>query len=683
MADLIISGMSLTGGGMTITLPPASAIIADTYFNYTTVLLSGDGTNNATNATFVDSSTNNFTITRNGNTTQGTFSPYGGNWSNYFDGTDDVLSFPNNAVFAFGTGSFTIEFWINAPLNNDKFILEGRNAIGTMHITTGGYLSTAGVLRYNGSSTIVSSNVITDNAWHHCAIVRNGSSNITLYVDGTSVGTGTDTTNYTTTTGTFNGIGGRAAVGNYLTGYLSNFRIVKGTAVYTSAFTPSTTPLTPITNTSLLTCQSNRFIDNSTNAFTITRNGDVSVQRFSPFSPSAAYSAATNGGSAYFDNSGDYLTVPSTAELEPGSGNFTIEAWVYPLSYPSVGTGDAIIARLNSSGYNNFSVNMRNNGNIEAYFSLSNTATPPDNINAGPVLLNAWSHIAFVKNGLGRTLYINGVSVGTVTSASNPPTGLSTVTNIGTADSDFNGYISGLRVTKSIVYSTGFIPPTTPPTVIANTSLLTNYTNAGIIDNAMMNNLETVGDAKISTTQSKFGGSSIFFDGTGDKLVSPPSELMNLATGDFTVEGWIYTNTTIGSHSVAMRGASSGIATGADIQWNIYQSGTSMIVRPYSSATDYTINVGTITSGVWYHIALVRSGNTFMGFLNGVKSGTTQTISGALNNNTIWYGYIVGLAALTTGDEAWNGYIDDFRITKGYARYTTTFTPPTAALPTQ
>jgi hypothetical protein len=72
---------------------------------------------------------------------------------------------------------------------------------------------------------------------------------------------------------------------NPLTGYISNLRVVAGTALYTSAFTPSTTPLTAVSGTSLLTCQSNRFIDNSSNAFTITRNGDVSVQRFSPFAP--------------------------------------------------------------------------------------------------------------------------------------------------------------------------------------------------------------------------------------------------------------------------------------------------------------------------------------------------------------------------------------------------------------
>jgi hypothetical protein len=84
---------------------------------------------------------------------------------------------------------------------------------------------------------------------------------------------------------------------------------------------------------------------------------------------------------------------------------------------------------------------------------------------------------------------------------------------------DWNGYISNYRFVKGrAVYTSNFVPPIAPVTAVANTSLLCNFTNAGIIDNAMMNNLETLGDAKISTVQSKYGGSSMFFDGTGDYL---------------------------------------------------------------------------------------------------------------------------------------------------------------------
>jgi hypothetical protein len=105
-------------------------------------------------------------------------------------------------------------------------------------------------------------------------------------------------------------------------GYVSNVRVVKGTALYTSSFTPSTTPLTAVSGTSLLTCQSNSFKDNSTNNFTITRNGDTKVTNTNPFQ-------INSGQSYYFDGSGDSLYAVSSPNFTFGTGDFTIEFWLY------------------------------------------------------------------------------------------------------------------------------------------------------------------------------------------------------------------------------------------------------------------------------------------------------------------------------------------------------------------
>ncbi len=202
--------------------------------SYVKLLLHADGDGNA----FADDSSSENTITAYGNVTQSnTESKFGGK-SAYFDGNGDYLSFPNSSDFAFGTGDFTMDFWINAPSQGNMFILGGRSAVGTMHITTGTSGELVGVLRYVGTSEILSSVLIADNSWHHCAIVRHEGT-VTLYVDGENVGSGTDTSNYTNTSGTWwMGINdyGNPSYQDFLNGYLDEFRISKGIARWTSNF---------------------------------------------------------------------------------------------------------------------------------------------------------------------------------------------------------------------------------------------------------------------------------------------------------------------------------------------------------------------------------------------------------------------------------------------------------------
>jgi len=181
-----------------------------------------------------------------------------------------------------------------------------------------------GQVQYRDSSgaPISSSITVTAGSWNHYALVRSGST-ITLWINGQSGGTVTRTTNFTNTTCVLAQDQGGGF--NYK-GYLSNFRMVVGTAVYTSSFTPSTTPLTAISGTSLLTSQSNQFIDNSANNFAMTSAGTVSVQRFNPFGTATAYSTSVIGGSGYFDGSGDYLSAGSNSAFAVGTGDFNFSS---------------------------------------------------------------------------------------------------------------------------------------------------------------------------------------------------------------------------------------------------------------------------------------------------------------------------------------------------------------------
>jgi len=194
--------------------------------------VSTTSTNAAQNNTFLDSSTNNFTITRNGNTTQGSFSPYGSLWSNYFDGSGDYLQSPSNSAFAFGTGDFTLECWIYATSTpSDMGIYEGRSTGSA----TDGFTLTAfsgSVIRiFSGGVLVASSGTSYVGQWVHVAVTR-ASGTTTLWINGVSQGTSSTSYNCTNTDAVVGGgrYSGGSSVNTYFPGYISNFRLVKGTA---------------------------------------------------------------------------------------------------------------------------------------------------------------------------------------------------------------------------------------------------------------------------------------------------------------------------------------------------------------------------------------------------------------------------------------------------------------------
>lgn len=654
----------------------AAPAATDPNFENVTLLLHGDGTNGGQNNSFVDGSTNNFTITRNGNTTQGTFSPYGGNWSNYFDGTGDYLVTPANAVFNFGTGDFTMECWFyrqaaKGQLYHDN-IFGNRATVfpGTVwHVFCGPasgdpfYFQ----LSVGGTGWLISGGSCRNGEWNHIAVVRSGNT-FTLYINGSSVASGTQTAAVGDST---NGISvGAFRDGAYpCIGYVSNLRIVKGTAVYTANFTPSTTPLTAVTNTSLLTCQSNRFRDASTNNFTITRNGDVSVQRFSPFSPTAAYASGTIGGSGYFDGTGDSLTISSATGLcnfTTGEA-FTFQCWIYRL-----GTGSQIFIQ---GGANTFQITvLASTGG----FTYGKAGVSDLFYGVGACPLSTWTHVTLCRNTSSQSrMWVNGVSVASSSSdtyafnaastsigANNPPT-----------SSFVNGILSDMRIIKGqALYdptsSANIAVPTAPLTAVTNTSFLLNFTNAAVLDNAMIAVLETVGNAQISTTVKKYGTGSLAFDGSGDYLSAPFDNGRVFGTGDFTIEYWINPTSNTSGSMLDLRSTELGAG---GVAYSDYFTATGKL-GIYISGNTY-VSTSTVQTGQWTHIAISRSGTSLRVFFNGIQDGATVSNSQNLVGGPLKVGINVALAGPL------NGYIDDLRITKGVARYTASFTPPTAAFP--
>lgn len=658
---------------------------SDADFENVTLLLHGDGTNGAQNNTFLDSSTNNFTITRNGNATQGTFSPFSkvdGRWGNYFDGSGDYIQVADNAALELASESnWTVEFWgyfVSTPSDFDVILGKG-TASGNYEYFFEAFSDRTIDILYsaNGTTTWTGQHQLTGdlglNQWFHFAAVRNGAT-FKSYVNGVEYFSGSSFNIYAGN-GVLNigGFSGSSTQDPNM--YLSNVRIVKGTAVYTSNFTPPTGPLTAITNTSLLTCQSNRFIDNSSNNFTITRNGDVRVTPFSPFPTLTAYSAATNGGSGYFDGAGDWLSAPSNAAFAVGSA-FTIELWVYPISY---GANPVFIFLGEGTGTLQFGLNSGNLGVAAAGVAWRLTGS------AGPTL-NAWNHCVLVRSGTGTnqtSIFLNGTRIanGTVTDAWTTNETAVIQSSLGNSYLT-NGYMSSVRIVKgTAVYDpsqTTLTLPTAPVTAVSGTSLLLNCTNAGIIDHSMSNNLETVGNAQIDTTTKKYGTGSMEFDGNGDYLLFNPPEtnLYQFGTGNMTIEFW-FNVSAVPSNAAILSNRSSSDANALIIGLagaGVYSTNGGIYIH---SDTAQHINMNaTVTTNTWHHVALVCNSSTLTLYYDGSSVGTASAYS--INSTSK---FRIGTDGTRGAASNYTGFIDDLRITKGKARYTSNFTPPTAALP--
>jgi hypothetical protein len=645
---------------------------------------------------FIDDSINNFAITRNGDVRVEKFNPFGiqtamtpTSHSAYFDGTGDWLTTPYNSAYAFGTGDFTVEFWVNhSSFDNyemyigDVSMSTGRSVwgIGSTSALEGGsnklyFFAGTSLTTYGATWTPLT------NTWYHIAASRSGTL-LKLFVNGTQLGstfTCADNIDNTYGSGTFY-IGRVNSSPDWrLNGYISNMRVVKGTALYTANFTPSTTPLTAVANTSLLTCQNSTFVDNSTNRFVITSAGDARPVPTNPFGFTAGtrtnYTPAVYGGSMSFDGSGDFLTVPDNAALQMGSGDFTVEFWInfssiasYQTPFDKGYTGAGALAFQTGLG----------NGRMVIYASGSAAITE-----SGTAPTGTWIHYALVRRGTTLTLYRDGVASGSATNSTNfnnssqlgiganavaPPGG-----SIGMYA--INGYISDLRITKgTALYSSNFVPPVAPVQPTANTTLLLNGTGAAIYDASTLNNLETVGDARNVTNVVRYGNTSMFFDGTGDGLIMPSSINFDLPT-NFTIEMWLNLSDLLSDWQAIISRAYA--VTGG---WRLYKTTGANQLRWYvGSANPVGTTGSTMVNNTWSHVAVVRNGSTVTIYIDGVNRGSGTDATNLSPGN---YALEIGRGVVTS-EYPMTGYIQDLRITKGVARYTANFTPPTAAFPTK
>lgn len=618
------------------------------------------------------------TINLVGNTARSATQAKFGTYSAYFDGTGDYLTSPDSADFNFGSGDFTVECWVRTEsLAQTQVFFHRGNSTGydawMLLIGTNGKITTLGSI--TGTSyawTVEGSKVLSVSTWYHIALVRSGTT-IMTFVDGImdSIVTGVSGSLYAPSVTLKIGCDSSGSVYEF-TGYIDEVRLTKGVARYTKNFIVPSAAFPEPANTA---------IDDK--GKTVTSNGNAQFSGVSKYGT----------GSFYFDGTGDYLSVPDSSDWSFGTADFTVEAWVrFDSSNPAVQT---ICGQFNTSSNWWFLRKEDNTTNkLSLYFCIGGTVKANYIMTSNWTTWSAdtWYHIAMVRSGSTMYLFINGVSqtlTVTVAVGTNDMGDIASPLYVG-SDTTYalKGYIDDLRITKGVArYTSNFTPYKILTTAPAGdpwynyTSLLLkmNGTNGGttFTDNSYSPKTITVnGNANTSTAEFKYGTASGYFDGTGDYLRTPYTSGFDPgATGDYTAECWIYPTNVTSIRAIFGSYCNPSATQG----WLLFQSvsGELTIATRDLAGTlqGCTSTAGLLVINQWQHVAWTKTGKVHRLWHNGIKvAEATDTIDLYVNPS---YGFIIGRWDDSgTTDRDFVGYMDDVRLTKGIARYTTTFQPP-------
>jgi hypothetical protein len=544
--------------------------------------LGTNGLVGAQNNIFLDTPTNSRTantITRYGNVTQGTFTPYSkeaGKWSYYFGYSASGSRITTN--LSFGTFDFAIEADVFATNYQTSYLRLIYNRDSSNN-SSGQYLdvflnhpSYQGKLWDEGADLVSTINV-PYNKWFKFKYTRVGNT-FTFYIDG--VACGSKTVAHTINTAPI-------YIGNDTSpelGYISNLRITKAGVVV------------------LDTCKDNRFKDNSVYNHTLTPTGNVKVSPFSPYANSVGYDAAVYGGSGYFDGSGDYLAAPSSANFAFGTGDFSIEADVY-LTFI----------------LNNPIIDTRNSNSSTAglEFGLSSVGIYVYGIaEGGSVRLFEFNKVKLDRVSGTLKGHINGNQVFSIANTTNFTDNSLKIGSNNPVNSLLDGYISNLKITK-----------------VGAEVLNLKFNNAGIRDESGMNCIETVGDAKVSSD-----GQGVVFDGSGDRLTLSNNETSNYFTGDFTIETTFSFSNTSGAQMIL-----GGIG---NVPFSIVKGSNGYINFDVMNSKPYLASNVAPSVGVDYAVKVTKVSNTYSLYVNEVLKATASNATSVTSTNNLSLGMETG-----------------------------------------
>ena len=380
------------------------------------------------------------------------------------------------------------------------------------------------------------------------------------------------------------------------------------------------------------------------------------------------------GGAMAFDGAGDYLTLPDSVDLYFGADDFTMDYWIEFDSLPVDGIVFLFSQRYDYNVDSNFYCYYQTSSGYDRVVCSFINATQTLTYDWVPSL-DTWYHMALVRHGDELALYMDGQKVATKDLA-----GLSLLNSaqelyIGAGSGAGNpvlymdGSFDEFRISSGARWTSAFTPETEAYESDIDTKYLLHF-DGDVSDSG--HNFTWNGDGDISATTYRFDGSYIF-DGSGDYLSIPVSSDFDFSTDDFTIDAWIRRNVAGVSHTIVStrNGASSYAGFGLSIS-----SDKLRVIGDINSASPWDVDaIGTtsIGAGSWHHVALVRSSGTLKGYLDGNEEFSTA-FSGRFYFDSS--PLIVG-AVGSDGGYPMNGYIDELRISKGIARWTSDFTPDT------
>ena len=431
---------------------------------------------------------------------------------------------------------------------------------------------------------------------------------------------------------------------------------------------------------------STTFIDYSPSSKAVTAFGNAQVD---------TSQSKFGGASIQLDGTDDYLSTPGTSAFAFGTSDFCIEAWIRPTA--ASGTHSIFTNRATFGA--DYGVWLYHSTGLVASAWGPTAGTIACNIGGGTLTAGAWQHVAFTRSGSTFTLWLDGVSVATSSSASSIVDGGLPV-YVGrdpsvTPTRDFNGWIDDVRVTIGAArYTSTFSPPIAahPNFYQTQSTLLSLHCNSLVDSSSTPKTIAAIGSASISATLPKFGAGSLLIPVSPQSAlsVSPATDFQFAFGQPFTVEFWVKLVAAPSGEAyfVCLGGPGSG-AGNAPVRsgWAVSVGAARLVsmsigdlsLTKYNSAT----TIAALTLGVWTHIAASFNGSSApLIFFDGVLKPTTiftgtswSVVTPAETDSTLLY---VGQYDKRAGGSAivpLSAYIDELRVTGGISRYAANFTP--------